>query len=123
MGAELHREEKIVEKTASSTRFVSLTDLAEELGATSSTVRRWLTEGGVSSYQLGGAGGVVRYRRDEVEEWLTRSGDSDSDSESDEFEDDEDDDLGDGDELEDDDESDDEDEFEDDDELEDADDV
>jgi hypothetical protein len=50
---------------------VSLKTLASLLDAHRSSVRRWLREAGIHPIVLGrGCNGAIRYRWEEVEEWL-----------------------------------------------------
>ena len=50
---------------------VSLKTLAQNLDASRSSVRRWLSDAGIKPVAIGqGANGAIRYRWDEVEAWL-----------------------------------------------------
>lgn len=58
-------------KPSSQGRFVTLKALSERLDADRSTVRRWLREAGVPAFAMGdGPRSAIRYRLDEVEQWL-----------------------------------------------------
>ena len=73
-------------------KFVSLAEVAEQVGASRGTVRKWLEEDGVAAVVLGG--GTLRYRAKDVEAWLeecTEEGDDEGEEgeDDDETEDDE----------------------------------
>ncbi|MBL4846943.1 MAG: helix-turn-helix domain-containing protein [Planctomycetes bacterium] len=59
-----------MESTTRDGRFVGLNDLAEELGVQPATIRRWFKEAGVPSYRLGG---LIRFRRDDVDRFIEQS--------------------------------------------------
>ncbi len=72
-------------KTESTSRFVSLADLASELGSSRSAVRCWLDAGGVASYSFGaGKNSKVSYMRTDVEDWLAGQRDEDDGSDCEE---------------------------------------
>lgn len=54
-----------------SAKFVTLAEVAQELGASRATVRAWLAEGGVAAYAFGtGQNSTLRYLREEVDDWI-----------------------------------------------------
>ena len=52
-------------------KYIGLSECAELLGATRSTVRRWFADAGVTAVVLGsGPTGTIRYRAADVEQYL-----------------------------------------------------
>lgn len=58
--------------------FMSTRDVAEWLAVTEAQVRFWVREKGMPCLRAGD-GGVMRFRRSEVEEWLRANGTRGSD--------------------------------------------
>jgi excisionase family DNA binding protein len=82
----LNNKEKIVNIAS---RFVTLSELTVELAASRSAVRRWLEDGDVTAYAFGsGRNAELRYEREDVDEWIARSGGGGEDQDEDEIEDD-----------------------------------
>jgi hypothetical protein len=53
-------------------QFLSLKSLAQLLDTTRSSARRWMKEAGVLPVVLGrGRNGAIRFRRDDVEKWIS----------------------------------------------------
>jgi predicted DNA-binding transcriptional regulator AlpA len=79
-------------KNDSTSRFVSLAEVAEEIGAARSTVRAWLEQAEVDPYTFGDARNAKLYfKREEIEDWLasaTVEDDDDDDDDADLEEDD-----------------------------------
>ena len=55
-------------------KYIGLSECAELLGAGRSTVRKWLSDAGVTAVVLGsGPGGTIRYRAADVEKYLAQA--------------------------------------------------
>ena len=72
----LHNTDTNDTAVTSQNRLVSLKTLALEWDADPSSVRRWLEEAGIVPIALGnGPRGAIRFKREEVDQWVSSRGD------------------------------------------------